>query len=90
MLADEIDHRHLSSRGIVQIGETICEAGSEMQKGTSRLFSHASIAIGGSGHDAFEETERATDLWYVIQRGDDMNFRGARICEAGINATRDE
>jgi hypothetical protein len=61
-----------------------------MQQGTGRFFSHARIAVGGSGNDSLKKAEHATHFGDPVKSGDDMHFRSARICEAGVYASREQ
>ena len=90
MLAHQIDDGYLSPARIVQIRETIPETGAEMQEGARGFFSHARVAIGGSGGNTFEETKRATYLLDSVKRSDQMNFRSARVCKAGVDASGEQ
>ena len=61
-----------------------------MQQRACRLFGHARIAVRGSRDHTFEEAEHATHLRYLVERGDDVHFRGAGIRETGVNAPSDQ
>ena len=90
VLADEVDDWHLGPAGIVQVRQAVGEAGAEMHQGARRLFSHPRIAVSGSGDDAFEEPEHTAYFRYAVQRGDNVNFRSARVCETSVDASGDQ
>ena len=76
--------------GVVQIGEAVGEAGTEMQQGRGRRALHAVVAVGGAGHHALEQAEHAAHALDPVERGDEMHLRGAGIGEADIHAARDQ
>jgi hypothetical protein len=54
VVAHDIDHRRRGLAGIVQVGQAVREAGTEMQQGRCRLLGHARIAVGRTGRHALE------------------------------------
>ena len=84
MVADDIDHRCAGSLGIVQIGNAIAEARSKMQQRHRRFVGHAAIAVGGAGDDALEQAEHTAHAGNLVQGGNKMHFRRARIGKADI------
>jgi hypothetical protein len=58
-----------------------------MQESAGWFFGHARIAVRGSGNDTFEETEHASHFRSAVERTNDVDFRSARVCEAGFNST---
>jgi hypothetical protein len=85
VLANEVDNGHACPACIVQIRETVAETRAEMQEGAGGFFSHARIAVGGSGDNAFEETEHAAYFRHSVKRSDEVNFRSAGVREAHFN-----
>ena len=90
MLADDVDDRHLGTLGIVQIGKAVGQARAKMKERACRFTSHARIAVGGSGHDAFKETEHRTHFRQPVERSNNMHFRSAGIREAGPNSSSNQ
>ena len=90
VLANEVDNGHACPACIVQIRETVAETRAEMQEGAGGFFSHARIAVGGSGDNAFEETEHAAYFRHSVKRSDEVNFRSAGVREAHLYAGGDE
>ena len=86
MVADDIDDRGLRLMGVVQIGEAVREARTEMQKRCGRLIHHASIAIGGPRYHAFEQAEDAAHPVDPVERCDEMHLRGSGIAETNLDA----
>ncbi len=78
-------------RGVVQIREPVAESGPEMQqRRRGPALVHASVPVGGPGRDTFEQREDRAHLGHVVERGDEVHLRRARVREAGIDAVRDE
>jgi hypothetical protein len=77
----------MGSAGIVQVRKPVAESRPKMQQGTGRFLRHSSIPIGGAGHNSFEKSQDTPHFRYAIQRGDDVNFRCARVSEAAVNST---
>ena len=48
------------------------------------------VAVGGAGGDALEQPEHAAHLGHVVERGDEVHLRGARVGEAHVDAGVDE
>jgi hypothetical protein len=86
MLADDIDDPRVCLLCIVQIGQPIGEAGAEMQQGGGRPSEHAVIAVGGTGHHALKQAQDTAHAGHLVQCGDEVHFRGARVGEADIHA----
>ena len=70
---------------VVQVGQTVGQAGSEMQQRRSRLVGDPVIAVGGAGDDALEQAEHAAHAVDLVERGDEMHFRCAGVRKAGID-----
>ena len=87
VLPDQVDDWHLRPACIVQIGEAIAQARSEMKQRARRFLNHARISIGGACDHALEETENATHFLNLIERGDDMDFRCTWIRKADLDAS---
>ena len=90
VLADEVDDRHLGPARVMQIRETVGETGAEMQQGARRLFSHPRIAVGRSGHDAFEEAQYAANFRCAVQRGNNVNFRCAWVGKTSVDGSSNQ
>ena len=74
MLADDVHDRHACSASVMQIRETVGEAGAKMQERACRPFEHTRIAVGCPGADALEETEHAANLRQVVEGSDKVNL----------------
>jgi hypothetical protein len=90
VVADDIDHRRRRLVGVVDIGEPIGHAGTQMQQCRRRRPGHAGIAVGGAGDDALEKAEHAAHAVHPVERRDKMHLRGPRIGKAHIDATTDQ
>ncbi len=85
MLAHHVDHAGVRLAGVVQVGEAVGEAGTEVQQGRGRLARHAPVAVGRAGHHALEQAEHAAHAGHLVQRGDKMHLRRAWVGEANID-----
>jgi len=61
-----------------------------MQQRACGLLRHACIAVRSPGHHTFKKAEHAAYLRHLVKRGNDMHFGGARVREAGVNASGDQ
>jgi len=88
VLSHEVDEWHLSPVSVVQIRESVAKTRAQMKKRTRRLLGHPCIPICSAGYDSFKEPKNATHFWYVVEGGDDMNFRGAWVRETNVDIRR--
>lgn len=89
MLSNDVDDGYPRTARVVQICETVGKTRPEMKESACRFPRHARIAVGGSRHHAFEESEDATHLRRSVKRCHQMHFRGAGVREAGFNPSGD-
>ena len=61
-----------------------------MQQGGRRAPCHAPVPVGGAGDDPLEQAEDAAHGRHVVERGDEVHLRGARIGEADVDAGVDQ
>jgi hypothetical protein len=87
MLPDNIDERNMRSASVVQVSEAIAKAWAEMKQGAGGLPSQARITVSSPGNNAFEETQNATNFRPPVKRRNNVHFRSAGICEAGIDSS---
>ena len=59
VVADEVDDRRVGPAGVVQVGDAVGEAGTEMQQRQRRPAGDPAVAVGGAGDDALEQAEDA-------------------------------
>ena len=90
VIADDINERRLGAARVVEVRQTIGEARPEMQQRAGRLVGHAAIAIRHAGDRAFEEAQDGAHTIDLVQRGDEMHFRGAGIGEADLDIGGDQ
>ncbi len=90
MIADDVDHWRRRLVGVVDVGEAVGHAWTEMQEGRRRVPGHPGIAVGGAGDDTLEEAEHAAHAVDPIERRDEMHLRRTRIGEADIDAAADQ
>ena len=90
VVADDVDDRYVGAAGVVQVGDAVAEPGTEVQQRRRRPVGHAGVAVGGAGDDALEQPEHGPHLGDVVERGDEVHLRGARVREADVDARVDE
>jgi hypothetical protein len=76
--------------GVVEIGKPDRQAGAAMEKGRRRPLRHAGIAVGCSRHHTLEQPQHAAHALDPIEGGDEMHLAGSRVCEADIDAAREQ
>ena len=76
--------------GVVQVGDAVAQPGPEVQQGGRRPLGHTGVAVGGPGHRALEQSEDGPHLGHVVERGDEVHLRRARVGEAHVDPTVDE
>ena len=86
MVADNVDDRRRRPARIVQIGEPVGEAGTEMQQRRGRLSGDAAKTVGGAGSDAFEQAKHAAQARVRIEGADQVHLGSARIGETNLDA----
>src|SRR5208283_616541 len=90
MLADNTDDGHTSFAGVVEIGQAVRQARSEVQQSGGGLSLGTGIAVRSPGTDALEQAQDTAQLRNAIERGDKVHFRSARIHETGVDAVGDQ
>ena len=80
----------LPFRGIVQVGQTVAEAGTEVEEHGGRAALDPRVAVGGTGGDALEQSEHAAHVGNRVERRDEVHLRRPGIHEAGVDAAGDE
>ena len=86
MFANHVDHRAAGLAGIVEVGEAIAEAGSEVQQSHCGLVRHSAITISRAGHHAFEQAKDCAHPVLTIDRCNQLHFRCAGIGKADLYA----
>ncbi len=90
VVADDIDHRRRRLVGVVDVGEPVGHAGTEMQQCRRGCPGHPGIAVGGAGDDPFEQAQHAAHALDPVERRDKMHLRGPGIGKAHIDAAADQ
>ena len=85
MVADHVHHGRKGAAGIVHVGQGIGHAGPGMKQCGGGFLGHAGIAVGGPGHDTFEQAQDAAHLLLAVQRGNEVHFRRSGIGETHID-----
>ncbi len=89
MIADDVDHRLPRLLGVMDVGDGIAEAWTQMQQCGCWLFGHARVAICCTRRDAFEQAQHAAHAIDPIERRHEMHFRRAGVGEGDIDAAAD-
>jgi hypothetical protein len=84
--ADDDDHRGPGPAGVVQVGQAVGQARSEVQEHGGGLAGDPGVPVGGAGGDAFEQRQHPAHRRHRIQRADEVHLRGARVHEAHVDA----
>ena len=79
MIANNVDHWCIAPARIVQVGNTIGHAGTEMEQRCRRFSGHSADAVGSTGADTFEQGQYRFHSRYRIQGLNQMHFRGAGV-----------
>jgi len=85
MITDDVQYRRACAAGIVEVGNTVGEAGPQMHEGHGGLAQHASIPVSSAGADAFKKPEHGPDARNCIECHYERHFRGAGIGETGVD-----
>ena len=90
MVADDVDDRRRRPARVVQIGEAVGEAGTQVQERRGGLAGDAAIAVGGAGSDALEQAQHAAQARVRIEGADQVHLGSARIGETNLDAAIDQ
>jgi hypothetical protein len=90
VVADDVHDRRRRPARVVEVGEPVGEARSEVQQRRRRALGHAGVAVGHAGHHALEQPEHRPHPVDPIDRRHEVHLRRAGIREAHLDATRDE
>jgi hypothetical protein len=74
MVADNVHHRDLGLAGIVQVGQTIGQAGTQMQQCRGWFFGHPRITVRRSRHHALEQAQHRAHAGDTIQSADEVHL----------------
>ena len=86
MVADDGQQRGVRPPRVVQVGQPVGQAGSQVQQGGGRTARHPAVAVGRAGRHPLEQAEHAAQLRDGIQGRHEVHLRGARVGEAQLHA----
>ena len=69
-------------RALCMLASPLARPGPVCSSVAAGPIGHARIAVGGTGHHAFEQAEHATHLRFAVKRGNEMHFGRAGVGEA--------
>ena len=87
MVADHVHHRGVRAPCVVEIGEAVCQPGSQVEKRHRGASGHAAESVCCARTDALEQAEHRTNAADGIQRRDERHLRRARVREADVDAS---
>ena len=87
MFADDIDDPGACPLEIVQVGKSVGQSGTKMEKRRGGFAGHPVIAVRGARRYRFVQTQNATHAVDLVEGGHKMHFRRAGIGEADFHAT---
>ena len=90
VVADDVDDRREGAARVVQAGQTVGEAGPEVQQGCRRAARHATEPVGGTGDDAFVQSQHGAHLGHLVERCDEVHLGRPRVAEADVDAGVDQ
>ena len=90
VIAHDIHDGHMALFGIVDIGQRIAQAGTEVQQGRSGFARHAGIAVCSAAEHTLEQAQYTAHALHLIQRRHKMHLGGAGIGETHLNAIVDQ
>jgi hypothetical protein len=90
VIADDIDDGRGRAARIVQIGETVREPGTQMEKRAGGLLRHAAVPVGRTRGHTFEQRQHGPHAFDLVERRHEMHFRRARIGETHLHAASDQ
>ncbi len=74
VIAHDIHDRHMALFGVVDIGQRIAQAGTEVQQGRRGFARHAGIAVCRATEHALEQAQYAAHALHFIQRRHEMHL----------------
>ncbi len=86
VVADHIDQRGVAAAGVVQVGQPVTHAGTEVQQGGGGLPGHPGVAFGGTSHHALEQAQHPEHLGDFVEGGDEVHLGGSGVGEAHLYA----
>ena len=90
VVADDVDQRRPAAAGVVQVRQPVAQARPQVQQGGGGAAGHARVAVGRAGGHALEQRQHAAHLGDVVERGDEVHLRRARVGEADVHARVDQ
>jgi len=85
LVTDDVDDAAASSAGVVQVPQTVGQAGSAVQQGAGRLAGDAVVAVGHASDDVLLQPENAAHTCALVQRRDEVHLARSRIREASVD-----
>jgi hypothetical protein len=85
VLADDVDDRRPGAAGVVEVGDAVGQAGTEVQQRHGRGATHSRVPVGGAGHDALGQPEDGADAGNVVEGLHQRHLGGPGVGEAHVD-----
>ena len=82
MVPDDGQQRCVRATRVMQVGQPVRQARTEVQQRRRRLPGHAAEAVGRAGRDPLEQAENPAHFWYRVQRRDEVHLRRTGVSKA--------
>src|SRR5262249_40433938 len=86
VLTHHVDDARAGLARVMQIGEAVAEARSQVKESGRGPSRHAPVAVGRARHDPLEEPEDAANALDLVESGHEVHLRRAGIREAYIDS----
>ena len=90
VVANDVDDRGLCADRVVQVGQSVCQAGAQVEERCCRCVLHARVTVSGSGDYAFEQAQDAVDFRGVIEGCNEVHFRSTRVCKHRVDTVGEQ
>jgi hypothetical protein len=85
LIADNVDDAGPGPASIVEVCQSICEAGAAVEQCRRRLAGDTVVGVGCTGRHVLLETQHAAHAWYSIKRSNKVHLARAGICETAVH-----
>ena len=85
MVAHDIYHGYMAFLRVMDIGQGIAQARTQVQQGRGGLARHAGIPVGSAAEHAFEQAQYTTHSIDLIQGSHKMHLRCTRVGKTHVD-----
>jgi hypothetical protein len=90
LVADDIDDGYAGAPGVMEVRESIREAGSTVEERRRGLPGYPCIAVRRAGRNVFEQRQYTPYAWNAVQRRNEVHLTRSRVGKACIDVIGDE